>query len=190
MLNGQVGQATPRVDDSGADDAVCRAGIHTGCASSTSIGCGFGQVFWQGDVEEQLGDKAKGTQLGVNQHAVFADPAQVGALREVAFEERGGVDRRPRVDCCAGLLGEPLAERFELVAQVVVVVIAMRVSCDAQATVSVVRGEVVVLQDHNDGLCAWLQNLWVDAQIVVSIKVMHFAVTIFCQPLCIQMSTL
>jgi hypothetical protein len=62
-------------------------------------------VVLQFDVEQNLADEKIGAKLARQQHRVLADPAQPGALRQFAFEQRPRIDIHAAV--AAGFLLQP-----------------------------------------------------------------------------------
>src|SRR5690606_302082 len=102
-LDGQVGDAAPRIQDIGADKGIGGAAAQAGAATAAVV-AGEGFVHRQRQVGVQLAEKEIAAGLRVDQHAVLADPAEPGAAGKGPLQHRGTVtegavaeraDRRP-----------------------------------------------------------------------------------------------
>src|SRR6266542_5739602 len=90
MLDGEIGDAAPRVEHIGRHEGLGGAGVETGATATAAIDQGVVEIE-RGRGQEGA-DEEPGAELGVEQHRVLADPAQAGPGRQVPFEDRPRVD--------------------------------------------------------------------------------------------------
>src|SRR5262245_14078671 len=134
MLNGQVRNASRRVENAWRDDRLCRTGFQAQRTRATLIERGDIGIEWQ--TADDLGEEHPGTQLGVNHAAVLADPPDARVLCIDALLDRTGVDVRTRLERLAMYFVHPGHEGVEPGREHVVVVVAPRVAGDV-GTVSI-----------------------------------------------------
>ena len=68
------------------EDALCGAGGDAACACAAVIG-DDGFIGFEFDAEQDFSQKKCGACLGIDEHGVFADPAETCTLREITFED-------------------------------------------------------------------------------------------------------
>ena len=83
MLDGQIADATASVEHAGRGKGIRRAGVEAGRARA-AMKPGMGRVGRQFEIEEQRSEKEITTAMLVDEHRVFADPAEPRSPREIA----------------------------------------------------------------------------------------------------------
>lgn len=92
QFDGQVADAQPRIQPVRGDNRPCRAGIETTVAGAAVFA--LGRVGRQIEVGENFAEKDPVAELAADQVGVFADEADPRPLRQVAFENRPGINGR------------------------------------------------------------------------------------------------
>ena len=104
MLDGEVGDAAPRVEHARCDECAGWTGVETGAAGAAAIRL-EGQVGGEIRVGQHDADEGERAPVGVDQHHVFPDPAEPGPLRQLALGDGS------RIDIAAGFrAGDDLAD--------------------------------------------------------------------------------
>ena len=94
MLDRQVRDAAPSVQDVGIDEGPRGAGVQTARAAAAAVRQGgIGLELRRG---QHHADEEEGAEVRVEQHRVLPDPAQAGPGGEIPLEERTGVHVGPR----------------------------------------------------------------------------------------------
>ena len=86
QFNGQIGNAEPRIELERAGDRPGRAGLQTTGAGATAIP--FWRVRLQFQRRDDFAEENPIAEPAADEIGVFADEAEAGALRQVAFEQR------------------------------------------------------------------------------------------------------
>jgi hypothetical protein len=86
VFDGEEGDAAARVEGAVGEDALGGAGVDAAGAGAAVIG-GEGFVGFEFDAEQNFGKQECGASLRVDEHGVFADPAQTCALGKFTFED-------------------------------------------------------------------------------------------------------
>ena len=90
VLDGEIGNAAPRIDAIGRGEGFGRAGVEAFAAAAAMIG--FGSVGLQLQRREHRAQKQPGAEIAAHQIGVLALPAQPGGMRQRLFHHRRGVD--------------------------------------------------------------------------------------------------
>src|ERR1700679_2348349 len=113
-LDGEVGNAAPRIEAIGRDDGPGGAGRHAGAAGAAVRGAGF--IDRQLKVEINFAEEKIRPGVAVDQVRVLADPAQAGIARQVLFQHRRAVGKNAvpeRTDFGLNALAERLKPRAQ-----------------------------------------------------------------------------
>jgi hypothetical protein len=93
-LDGQVGNAAPRVEPIGRDDGAGRAGVDAGAAGAAVVG--DRRIGRQRQVGEQISPRKKyEPAVAIEQQRVLAAPAQAAVLRQADFHDRRRIGEHP-----------------------------------------------------------------------------------------------
>ena len=84
-FDGEVGDAAARVEGAIGEDALRGAGFEAACAGAAVVG-DEAVIGFEFDAEQDFSKKKCGAHLWVDEHGVFADPAEACALGKFAFE--------------------------------------------------------------------------------------------------------
>src|SRR5437879_1141205 len=120
VLDGQVRDASPGVEDVRLYERAGRAGVEARGAGAAPIGLALVEGQRGGredDADEEVRAERRGEEVGA-----LADPAQARARREVALEDRARVDGRAARDVAARGFSDVFAEGDEARLEHVVVV--------------------------------------------------------------------
>src|SRR5205807_8516307 len=112
---GQVTDALAGVEPAGAGEGVRRAGVQAGGAGA-AVARLVRRVGLQIQVEQQGAEEEIAAAVLVDEHGVFADPAETGPAGEVALQERGGIDD-PAADDSRELGTRPGEQSVETIAE-------------------------------------------------------------------------
>lgn len=85
VFDGEIGNATARIQGAIEENGVCRACIDAAGASPAMVSH-EGGVGFEFEVEQDLGKQEIGTFLRMDQAGVFADPSEPCALGKLTFE--------------------------------------------------------------------------------------------------------
>ena len=131
VLDGQVGQAARRVEHTGLDERAGRARRQAQRARSTLIEHRLAGL--EIEVGDDLGQEDPGTELGIDQARVLADPAKPGVLRVNALLHGSGVDVAARLEFLPSRRAKRGHQRVEPTLDDRVVVVAPGVARDRRA---------------------------------------------------------
>ena len=91
QLDGEIGNAAPRVEHEGRHERSGGADLEAGGAAA-AVHAGEPGVHRQRDVGEDLAEEEPRARVRIDQHGVLADPAEAGLLRHAALQHRRAVD--------------------------------------------------------------------------------------------------
>ena len=128
-FDGKVGDAAARVYAAVWENALSGAGGDTARAGAAVV-CGEGVVGFELDAEQNFGEEKCGACARVDEHGIFADPAQPCALREFAFEDGAGVCVITVGDWMPDLFFDELDNLLQARGDDVVIIIAEGISRD------------------------------------------------------------
>src|SRR5687768_13323088 len=142
MLDREIGDAPVGVENAGLDERVGRTSLEAAGTAATAVGVER-RVGLQVEIEQQGAEKKERAMSWTDQHRVLADPPESSALREVALENRAGIDVRFPADVASTLRLDPPVQRLESRHHDVVVIIAARVPRDRPRGLfaSVIQGD-------------------------------------------------
>src|SRR5262245_25347020 len=132
VLDGEVGDAAPRVHLVGRDDRLGGTGLETARARSAMLALERA-VRFELAIHQYLGQHEPRAQLGREHPRVLADPSQTRALRPRALQNRAGV-RVPQAPRSRQACFDLELETRQLVAHHAVIVLADRVARHAPQT--------------------------------------------------------
>ncbi len=186
QLDGQVGNAAPRIQYPFADEGFRGADVQAGVATAAVVACDR-LVDGQGDIDEQLAEEEPAAGLAVEQQGVLADPAEPGLLRGGLLQHRRAVDEGAETEGADHLLNA-LGQLLDALADQLVIIAAQRIARDVgllrlgQALVhACVAGQVVHAQgDHPQG--AGYQLVGPRTLVAVGGHVVHLALVALLQP--------
>ncbi len=119
VLDGEIGNAAPRIQPPGCDDRPGGAGRDAGLAAA-AVGAGA-LIYGQWQIRQDLPEKEPRAPLARGEVGVLADPAEPGVAGERFLEHRGRVDAHPVAERSDALL-QLRGQRGESAAQGLVVV--------------------------------------------------------------------
>ena len=90
VLDGEVGDAAPRIEPVGRREGVGRADVEAGAAGAAMIG--LRRVGRQLGAGEDRAEEQPGAELAADEIGVLALPAEAGRGGERLFHQRRGVD--------------------------------------------------------------------------------------------------
>src|SRR3970282_1121447 len=90
VLDREVRNAAPRIEDIRRSERPCRAGVETGAAGAAAVGERLVEV--ERGRGQQHADQEPRAQVRVEQHGVLADPAQPRPRGEITLENGARVD--------------------------------------------------------------------------------------------------
>ena len=126
VLDGQIGNAAPRIEPVGRGKRRGRADVEAGAAGAAVSGSGcIGRQFERG---EDRAEKQPRAVLARHQIGVLALPAEAGARGERLLHHRGGVDEHLHV--AAGLRDQPARDRLQPRLDQLVIVVALGIDRD------------------------------------------------------------
>ena len=125
-LDGEIGNAAPRVQAIGGDDGAGGAGRQAGAAEFRNAPCSAHRRAARDPGRSRRGRNTSPA-LAIDQIGVLADPAEAGIARQRLLEDRRAVD-----ECAVAKrsdpLGDAVAELLQTVAHELVIVAAQRVA--------------------------------------------------------------
>ena len=96
MLDGEIGDAAPRIQPVGRNDGRGRAGGYARLAGA-AVRAGR-RIERQRQVRQDLAQKETGARVAGDEVGMFADPAQARIARERFFEHRRAVDTNAKAE--------------------------------------------------------------------------------------------
>ena len=90
VFDGEVGDATAGVEGAIGENGIGWTGLDATRTGAAVVG-DEGNVWFEFEAEQDFGKEKIGAFLRMDEAGVLADPAEAGALGEVAFEEGAGI---------------------------------------------------------------------------------------------------
>ena len=129
VLDGEIGDAAPRIELVGRGKRRRGADVEAGPARAAMVGLGL--VLRQIEGREDRAEKQPRAELPRNEVGVLALPAQSRRLRQRLFHHRGGIDEY--LDLAAGRGDQPSRQRLQPLLDQVVIIVALRIDRDRAA---------------------------------------------------------
>ena len=129
VLDGEIGDAAPRIEPVWRRESVGRADVEAGVAGAAMIA--RRRVGRQIERGEDGAEEQPGAELERNQIGVLALPAQPGGFGERLLHHGGGIDEH--LDVAAGLFDQPAAELLQPRLDHLVVIVALGIDRDGAA---------------------------------------------------------
>src|SRR5262249_52004087 len=128
MLDGEIGDAAPRIERVGVDEGAGGAGVETGAAFAATWGfrCRRGAF----EIQQKLAQDQPAAGAGCDHDRVFADEADAAQLRRLPLEKRRGVDAGAPGDWVSAGSGDALGEPLEFAFEEAVVIDAPGITRD------------------------------------------------------------
>ena len=121
QLDGEVGDAAPRIDPIGRGEGAGRAGILAGVARSAGIA--RGRIGIELQLGEEHAQQQPAAMLAADEIGVLALPAEPGRLRQRLLHHRRGIDEH--LELATALRHQPAGERLQRLLDDVVIVLAL-----------------------------------------------------------------
>ena len=193
QLNGQIGNTASRIQLPGSRKGAGRADIQTSSTTATVfVGLRFIHRQWQ--IREDFTEKKIGAGAAVDQHCVFANPAQRGFFRQRPLQHRRTVNKGALAQAGIGSLTNPRGNRRQPLAYQLVVITADGITGDVRLVRGIQQlphGGIIMVIIHTETdrpQAAGLQLRRIQAQRLMALHIVHFAVIMAGQPALVMLA--
>src|SRR5882724_1774836 len=181
QLNRQIRDAASRIESMRSCNRTSRACFDATFTCSTAIGDRL--IRWQFERRQNLREKEPCPKTFIDQHRVFAMPADTSSRCVIAFQDRPGIH-------ITFLLSAEVAKKrvdlVELAFDNLVVIVPPRIPSDLSLSGGLrclnLFGLKIIQRQYNDRSRAGQNFLRIATLLFAALHVMHFAVCAFAQP--------
>ena len=177
MLDGEIGDAAPRVEPVGAEKGIGRADVEARAALAAMIG--LGGIGRQIEAEINLAEEQPGAEIARDEVGVLALPAETGLRGQRFFHHRRGVDED--LQFAAPARNDLLRQSLEAPLDQLVIVAVPRIDRDIAARALFqqrqrIVGGAVIQSQHRDAFHLGPQRLGAGARLDTLGEPAHVAV--------------
>ena len=123
-----------------------------------------GFIIFKFNVEKNFREQEGRTGIGMNEHGIFADPAETGALRQFAFEDGAGISVIAVGNGMPDLLFDELDDLPQFWRNNLMVIIPQRICGNVEFRLLPSAFQVFIRQCQNEnGLASGEDQAWVGA---------------------------
>ena len=184
----EIGNATAGVELEWRSDGGCWAGGNAAGAGAATVF--LGRIRFEFDGGDDFGEENPIAELAADEVGVFADEAETGALGEIAFEQRPGVDIPQGARVFAGELVDEVGQLLQAFGEDIVVILETGITGNGRngelrmtnGAMSLPFIKVITDGQRDDAFRARQNLLRVHAFVGVALEVIHLAVLILGEP--------
>ncbi len=177
LLNCLIRYAACCVQHPRCDECVRRARIEAPRAASAVIRVERA-IRPQLQIEQQLTQKEKRPERRVDEIGALSDPAEPGALREIALEYRAGIDVGLPAHRTTDARLYPAMQLVQPIHHHIVIVVAPRIACDRTGWL----GAAVVHRDYHGAPRPLVRQPGIPPLLCAAFQVVHLACVARAQP--------